>query len=114
LNFCLGVESATARSSSSSVSDVSRVLRGDYGQYSMLPAVLAGLFGIGLVETAYAEEQANEDVQEIAMKERQRIQDLLTAKGIRQGSVPRFNVAVKGQKVILLLHFVICDLHNYL
>jgi len=80
----------------------------------MLPAVLAGLFGIGLVETAYAEEQANEDVQEIAMKERQRIQDLLTAKGIRQGSVPRFNVAVKGQKVILLLHFVICDLHNYL
>lgn len=93
------VESATARSSSSSVSDVSRVLRGDYGQYSMLPAVLAGLFGIGLVETAYAEEQANEDVQEIAVKERQRIHDLLTTKGIRPSSVPRFNVAVKGQKV---------------
>jgi len=78
----------------------------------MLPAVLAGLFGIGLVETAYAEEQANSnaDVQEIAMKERQRIQDLLTTKGIRQGSVPRFNVAVKGQKVQLLL----CDLYYYL
>lgn len=75
----------------------------------MLPAVLAGLFGIELVETAYAEEQANsnEDVQEIAIKERQRIQDLLTTKGIRPSSVPRFNVAVKGQKVILLLHFVI-------
>lgn len=73
----------------------------------MLPAVLAGLFGIGLVETAYAEEQANEDVQEIAVKERQRIHDLLTTKGIRPSSVPRFNVAVKGQKVILLLHVVI-------
>ncbi|KEH36940.1 P-loop nucleoside triphosphate hydrolase superfamily protein [Medicago truncatula] len=95
------VEAASARSSSSSVSDVSRVLRGDLGQYSMLPAVLAGLFGIELVETAYAEEQANsnEDVQEIAIKERQRIQDLLTTKGIRPSSVPRFNVAVKGQKV---------------
>ncbi|GAU25760.1 hypothetical protein TSUD_222170 [Trifolium subterraneum] len=89
------VESASAKSSYVSDVSSSRALRGDLG---MFPAVLAGLFGIGLVETAYADD-ATEDVQEIAKKERQRIQDLLTTKGIRQGSYPRFNVAVKGQKV---------------
>ncbi|WJX22854.1 hypothetical protein P8452_12125 [Trifolium repens] len=89
------VESASVKSSYVSDVSSSRVLRGDLG---MFPALLAGLFGIGLVETAYADE-ANEDVQEIAKKERQRIQDLLTTKGIQQGSYPRFNVAVKGQKV---------------
>ncbi|XP_012569286.1 uncharacterized protein [Cicer arietinum] len=90
------IESASARSTSF-VSDVSSSRR-DLGSYSLLPAILAGIFGIRLVETAYAD-QANEDVQEIAKKERQRIQELLTTRGIRQGSYPRFNVAVKGQKV---------------
>ncbi|KAI5447143.1 uncharacterized protein LOC127077392 [Lathyrus oleraceus] len=89
------VESASAGSTFSGVSS-SKVLCGESGR--MLPAVLAGLFGIGMVETAYAD-KANEDVQEIAKKERERIQNLLTTRGIRQGSCPRFNVAVKGQKV---------------
>lgn len=78
----------------------------------MLPAVLAGLFGIGMVETAYAD-KANEDVQEIAKKERERIQNLLTTRGIRQGSCPRFNVAVKGQKVIAFCYYMMICL-NYL
>lgn len=65
----------------------------------MLPALLAGIFGIGLVETAYAD-NANEDLQAIAVKERQRIEELLRSRGIRHGSYPRFSVAVKGQKVI--------------
>jgi hypothetical protein len=106
LIFFFGVEVESASAKSSYVSDVSssRVLRGDLGVF---PALLAGLFGIGLVETAYADE-ANEDVQEIAKKERQRIQDLLTTKGIQQGSYPRFNVAVKGQKVIIAF----CDYYT--
>ncbi|XP_058723741.1 uncharacterized protein LOC131595415 [Vicia villosa] len=90
------VESVPARSTFSGVSS-SRVLYGESGRM-LLPAVLAGLFGIGMVETAYAD-KGYEDVQEIAKKERERIQDLLRTKGIRQGSCPQFNVAVKGQKV---------------
>ncbi|XP_061340804.1 uncharacterized protein LOC133287254 [Gastrolobium bilobum] len=86
--------------STSSVSDVSssRVSREHPGPYSLLPAVLAGIFGIGLVETAYAD-HANEDVQESAKKERERIEELLRSRGIRYGSYPRFIVAVKGQKI---------------
>lgn len=39
------------------------------------------------------------DLEEIAKKERQRIENLLKDKGIKYGSYPRFTVAVKGQKV---------------
>ncbi|TKY72199.1 nucleoside-triphosphatase protein [Spatholobus suberectus] len=81
----------------SSVSDVSssRVLREGY---SLLPVVLAGIFGTGLVEAAYAD-NGGVDVQEIAKKERERIEELLRSRGIRYGSYPRFTVAVKGQKI---------------
>ncbi|XP_027367085.1 probable 26S proteasome regulatory subunit 10B isoform X2 [Abrus precatorius] len=83
--------------STSSVSDVSssRILREDFW---LLPAVLGGVFGVGLVETAYAD-NAGEDVQETAKKERERIEDLIKSRGIRIGSYPRFTVSVKGQKV---------------
>jgi hypothetical protein len=40
------------------------------------------------------------DLEEIAKKERQRIEELLKSKGIKYGSFPRFTIAVKGQKVI--------------
>ncbi|RDX82501.1 hypothetical protein CR513_36697, partial [Mucuna pruriens] len=88
---------ASARSTSSSASDVSssRVLREDY---SLLPAAVAAVFGIGLAETAYAD-IGGVDVQESAKKEREKIEDLLRSKGIRYGSYPRFTVAVKGHKV---------------
>lgn len=91
--MCVEVESAYAVSTSAS--DV-------FGPYSLLPAVLAGVFGIGLVETAYAD-YANEELQEFAKKERQRIDELLRSKEIPHGSYPRFSVAVKGQKVIAFL-----------
>ncbi|OMO64795.1 hypothetical protein COLO4_31833 [Corchorus olitorius] len=41
------------------------------------------------------------NLEEIAKKERQRIEDLLKDKGLRYGSYPRFTVAVKGQKVAI-------------
>ncbi|XP_057431529.1 cell division control protein 48 isoform X2 [Lotus japonicus] len=90
-------KSAPAWSASSDVSS-HRVLRDGAEPYSLLPAALAGIFGIGLVETAYAD-NANEDVQETARKERHRIDELLRSRGIRSGSYPGFTVAVKGQKV---------------
>ncbi|KAJ1428978.1 P-loop containing nucleoside triphosphate hydrolase, partial [Sesbania bispinosa] len=92
-------ESAAAPAwSTTSVALSSRVSRQDPGPYSLLSPVLAGIFGIGVAQTAYAD-NANEDVQEMAKKERQRIEDLLRSRGVPHGSYPRFTVAVKGQKV---------------
>ncbi|XP_065879341.1 uncharacterized protein [Euphorbia lathyris] len=77
---------------------------------SMLPAVLACFFGAGTLQVAYSDnDQAStepsespsnfEDLEEIAKKERKRIESLLKSKGVKFGSYPRFTVAVKGQKV---------------
>ncbi|XVE87727.1 hypothetical protein DITRI_Ditri19aG0011200 [Diplodiscus trichospermus] len=91
------------------------------GSYSILPAVLAGLLGVGVVETAYADADADADAKEVAAKpllpseppashvnleetakkERRRIEELLKDKGIKYGSYPRFSVGVKGQKVTI-------------
>ncbi|KAK8629538.1 hypothetical protein V6N13_078374 [Hibiscus sabdariffa] len=89
------------------------------GSYSILPAVLAGLLGAGMIETAYADANAGADevsskpplpseppashvnLEETAKKERQRIEQRLKDKGIRYSSYPRFTVAVKGQKVTI-------------
>ncbi|PRQ28343.1 hypothetical protein RchiOBHm_Chr5g0002051 [Rosa chinensis] len=79
----------------------------------MYPAVLAGLIGLGGLEVAYAyaEEAASvqglpadasgNNVEEIAKKQRQEIEDLLKSKGIQHGSDPNFSVSVKGQKLAI-------------
>ncbi|GAA0171501.1 protease [Lithospermum erythrorhizon] len=73
-----------------------------------IPALLAGVIGIGLIDVAYAD--ANEmsgknpeysELEEIARKERVRLQELLLKKGTEQGFCPRFTIAVKGQKVTI-------------
>ncbi|XP_062160602.1 uncharacterized protein LOC133867854 isoform X1 [Alnus glutinosa] len=83
--------------------------------YAVFPAVLAGLFGAGVLEMAYADgdEAAGKpplpsesspkyaDLEETAKKERQRIEELLRSKGMTRGSYPRFTVGVKGQKVTI-------------
>ncbi|KAM3749225.1 hypothetical protein ACB098_05G167100 [Castanea mollissima] len=83
------------------------------GPYSILPAVWASLFGVGVLQVAYADgDQAAAnppfpsqsspgyaDLEETAKKERQRIEELLRSKGMRQGFCPRFTVAIKGKKV---------------
>lgn len=84
------------------------------GSYSV-PAILAGLLGVGLLEIAHAD--ANEadgktptptesppsyaDLEETAKQERLRLEELLKSKGMKYGSYPRFIVAVKGQKVTI-------------
>ncbi|ONI09868.1 hypothetical protein PRUPE_4G015000 [Prunus persica] len=82
------------------------------GRNLMFPAALAGLLGVGGIEVAYADAaeepsspaespatESHVDLEEIAKKQRQKIEDLLKSKGIRRGSYPQFTVAVKGQKV---------------
>ncbi|KAJ7967744.1 katanin p60 ATPase-containing subunit A1 [Quillaja saponaria] len=85
------------------------------GPYALLPAVLTGIFGFGLLEVAYADASEHDakpplpsgsppsygDLEGIAKKERERIQELIRSKGMRYGSYPRFIVAVKGQKVTI-------------
>ncbi|KAE9461639.1 hypothetical protein C3L33_06454, partial [Rhododendron williamsianum] len=77
-----------------------------------VPAILAGLFGVGLLEVAHADADeahpktplpsespsSHVDLEEAARKERQRLEGLLKSKGMQYGSYPRFTVAVKGQK----------------
>ncbi|XVF87795.1 hypothetical protein PTKIN_Ptkin18bG0149600 [Pterospermum kingtungense] len=92
-----------------------RLVAAASGSFSVLPAVLASLIGAGVIETAYAnaDEVASNpslpseppaspvNLEEIAKKERQRIEKLLKDKGIKYGSYPRFTIAVKGQKVTI-------------
>ncbi|XP_058200353.1 cell division cycle protein 48 homolog [Rhododendron vialii] len=80
-----------------------------------VPAILAGLFGVGLLEVAHADADeahpktllpsespsSHVDLEEAARKERQRLEGLLKTKGMQYGSYPRFTVAVKGQKITI-------------
>ncbi|XP_054785442.1 uncharacterized protein LOC129291977 isoform X2 [Prosopis cineraria] len=100
----------------------SRGLPDAAGPYSLFPAVLAGLFGVGVLETAYADANesadagwkepaktepssssalpsSHEDLEGIARKLRSQIILKLRTKGILSASHPDFTVAVKGQKV---------------
>ncbi|KAG7963019.1 hypothetical protein I3843_09G096500 [Carya illinoinensis] len=86
-----------------------------WGPYSVFPFVMFGLFGVGVVESAYADgdeaalkpplpsesSSSYEVLEETAKKERQRIEQLLRSKGMQRGSYPRFTVAVNGQKVTI-------------
>ncbi|XP_023636504.1 26S proteasome regulatory subunit 6B homolog [Capsella rubella] len=80
--------------------------------FSMAPAFFGALFSFGAIGVAYAEsDQANEkspvpidpppNYVDIAKKERARVEELIQSKGTQYGSYPRFNVAVRGQKITL-------------
>ncbi|XP_021837821.2 vacuolar protein sorting-associated protein 4 isoform X2 [Spinacia oleracea] len=80
-----------------------------------IPLVLAGVVGVGTLDVAYADSNevsadpplpsdipsSYDDLEDIAKKERVRLEDLLRSKGMKYGSYPRFTVAVKGQKVAI-------------
>ncbi|XP_011046997.1 PREDICTED: 26S protease regulatory subunit 7 homolog isoform X1 [Populus euphratica] len=83
---------------------------------SLFPALLASFIAVGMLQVAHADSDENAskppspsesspssygDLEEIAKKERQRIEELLKSKGIKYGSYPRFTIAVKGQKVTI-------------
>ncbi|XP_019243888.1 PREDICTED: uncharacterized protein LOC109223875 isoform X1 [Nicotiana attenuata] len=81
-----------------------------------IPAILAGLLGVGGLDVAYADSNevgpkvppsdslptpSHNPLEETAKKERRRLENLLKSKGVQYGSFPRFTVAVKGQKVTI-------------
>ncbi|KAL6200921.1 hypothetical protein ACLB2K_024636 [Fragaria x ananassa] len=83
-------------------------------RYLMYPTVLAGLIGLGGLEVAYADAEeaaskqgfpadapVSDNVEDIAKKQRQDIEDLLKSKGMQRGTYPDFTVSVKGQKVTI-------------
>ncbi|KAL6990723.1 hypothetical protein U1Q18_008842 [Sarracenia purpurea var. burkii] len=79
------------------------------------PAILAGLFGAGLLQIAHADADepcpetslpsespsSHMDLEKTARKERQRLEELLKGNGMQYGSYPRFSVAVKGQMITI-------------
>lgn len=83
----------------------------------MVPAVLAGLLGVGLLDVASADADETSSgtalpsgypptpnhsfLEELAMKEKNRLGELIKTKGMLIGSYPRYTVAVKGQKVAI-------------
>ncbi|XP_019171701.1 PREDICTED: cell division control protein 48 isoform X2 [Ipomoea nil] len=83
----------------------------------MVPAVLAGLLGVGLLDVAAADADETSSgtalpsgspptpnhsfLEELAMKEKNRLGELIKTKGMLIGSYPRYTVAVKGQKVAI-------------
>ncbi|KAG2688447.1 hypothetical protein I3760_09G095200 [Carya illinoinensis] len=82
-----------------------------WGPYSVFPFVMVGLFGVGVVESAYADGDeaafkpplpsesppSYEVLEETAKKERRRIEELLRSKGMQRGSYPRFTITIKFQ-----------------
>ncbi|XP_044461760.1 katanin p60 ATPase-containing subunit A1 [Mangifera indica] len=93
-----------------------RLFPGVSGPRSVFPAILASLFGAGLINIAYSDageagsakpplapesSSSYGDLEEIAKKERQRIEELIKKKGQPKGFYPRFTVAVKGQKITI-------------
>uniref|UniRef100_A0A1J3CUS1 Proteasome-activating nucleotidase n=1 Tax=Noccaea caerulescens TaxID=107243 RepID=A0A1J3CUS1_NOCCA len=81
--------------------------------FSKAHAVLGALFfSFGAIGIAYADsEEATEkssvpidpppNYVDVSKKERARIEELIQSKGTRNGAYPRFNVAVRGQKITL-------------
>ena len=53
----------------------------------------------GAVDTAVSADPA--EGEDLARKERVRIMELIQSRGMQRGSYPQFDVAVKGQKVVL-------------
>lgn len=95
----------------------SQCLQGGSKSVNFIPALLASFFGIRMMDVAYADSgeadskeplppessaaSSNDILQDIAKKERKRVNDLLWSKGGDYSSYPRFTVAVKGQKVAI-------------
>ncbi|CDY16679.1 BnaA09g20570D [Brassica napus] len=115
----------TVEQSNSKASDVLRSCStlNESPCFSMAPAVFGALFSLGAIGVAYAHsDEANykssspidpppnhsslpadppPNYADIAKKERARIQELIQSKGSQYGSLPRFNVSVRGQKITL-------------
>ncbi|KAI4371158.1 hypothetical protein MLD38_019424 [Melastoma candidum] len=80
--------------------------------YCLLPAALAGIFGAGSLQMVYADSMEGaegpvpspsegRDLEQIAKDERARVTNMMRSKGQPHGFIPRFSVAVKGQRVSL-------------
>ncbi|XP_051192602.1 uncharacterized protein [Lolium perenne] len=94
----LGFPSATPRTSASSAAAF--LAAGAAAALAMLPTVAyADANEEGVVDAAASADAA--PVEDLARKERKRIMELIETQGMLPGSYPKFDVAVKGQKVVV-------------
>ncbi|KAM0927227.1 hypothetical protein ACQ4PT_003294 [Festuca glaucescens] len=94
----LGLPSATPLASASSAAAF--LAAGAVAALAMLPTVAyADGNEEGVIDAAVSTDAA--PVEDLARKERKRIMELLESKGMLPGSYPKFDVAIKGQKVVV-------------
>ncbi|KAF0932585.1 hypothetical protein E2562_010463 [Oryza meyeriana var. granulata] len=91
-----GAPRASAREASASTT-AAFLAAGAAAALASLPAAYADA-NEGVVDTAASSDAAGED---LANKERKRIVELIQNLGMPRGSYPQFDVAVKGQKVVV-------------
>ncbi|XP_062220242.1 uncharacterized protein LOC133919762 isoform X2 [Phragmites australis] len=91
--------SAQGPSVSSSASAAAYLAIGAAAALASLPVAYADGNGQGAVDTAVSADPA--EGEDLARKERMRITELIQSRGMQRGSYPQFDVAVKGQKVVV-------------
>ncbi|KAK9155555.1 hypothetical protein Sjap_003035 [Stephania japonica] len=97
------------------------------GLFLMMPAVVASLVGVGMMEMSHADADKADshsltpspnsplseygDMEKIVRQERNKLEDLLKSKGMQYGSYPPFTVGIKGQKIRIKFHLPpTCDI----
>uniref|UniRef100_A0A0A9CPU4 Uncharacterized protein n=1 Tax=Arundo donax TaxID=35708 RepID=A0A0A9CPU4_ARUDO len=101
LGFLNATPLASARgpSASSSASAAAYLAIGAAAALASLPVAYADGNEQGPVDTAVSANPA--EGEDLARKERKRIMELVQSRGMQRGSYPQFDVAVKGQKVVV-------------
>ncbi|XP_039773235.1 uncharacterized protein LOC120641254 [Panicum virgatum] len=90
---------ASARGASASSSSAAYLAIGAAAALATLPVVYADGNEQGSVGAAVGTDPT--EGQDLARKERKRIMELAQSRGMQRGSYPQFDVAVKGQKVVV-------------
>ncbi|RLM80973.1 katanin p60 ATPase-containing subunit A-like 1 isoform X1 [Panicum miliaceum] len=90
---------ASARGASASFSSAAYLAIGAAAALASLPVVYADGNDQGPVGAAVSTDPT--EGEDLARKERKRIMELAQSRGMQRGSYPQFDVAVKGQKVVV-------------
>jgi len=99
LGFLNATPLASARGASASSSSSAYLAIGAAAALATLPVVYADGNEQGSVGAAVSTDPT--EGEDLARKERKRIMELAQSRGMQRGSYPQFDVAVKGQKVVV-------------
>uniref|UniRef100_A0A0D3FAA8 AAA+ ATPase domain-containing protein n=1 Tax=Oryza barthii TaxID=65489 RepID=A0A0D3FAA8_9ORYZ len=114
LGFLNGVPGAPGAREASAFTTAGFLAAGAAAALASLPVAYADANEVGVVDSAVSSDAAVKPVnpdaavssdvavgEDLAHKERKRIMELIQSRGMPHGSYPQFDVAVKGQKVVV-------------